>query len=90
MCRCMCGDPGCRSCGPAMGAPSCEWSEFRCGDSECWCAISPKMLDEGSDEAYDGLAEQLADEAEMAEQYRESLALGTHDDPRVYDRDNTR
>lgn len=38
MCPCLCGDPGCRSCGAAPGAPCCEYTPKRCGEPECVCA----------------------------------------------------
>jgi hypothetical protein len=43
--RCLCGDTACPSCGPAQGAPSCEYSRYRCGDPHCECASSPTHVD---------------------------------------------
>lgn len=71
---CMCGDPACWSCGPAQGAPSCQWSKVRCGDETCPCARDQKMLSE--EDAYEGLAEQLEDESQLAKEYVASRKVG--------------
>jgi hypothetical protein len=47
---------GCWSCGPALGAPSCKYSKYRCGDRSCGCAVSPDHEDPPD---YDSYADEL-------------------------------